>query len=112
MARQYWPNGDPLKDRIQIGAGGPPLEAGPRDIIGIVGDTRDAGVARDPFPTMYIPIAQMPNALVALNFQVAPLWWIVRSRVNASTLRAPVEAALRDATGGLPIARVRTMDGG
>jgi putative ABC transport system permease protein len=110
MAGQYWPNGDPLKDRIQIGAGGPPLEAGPRDIIGIVGDTRDAGVSRDPFPTMYIPIAQMPNALVALNFQVAPLWWIVRSRVNASTLRAPVEAALRDATGGLPIARVRTMD--
>ena len=110
MARQYWPNGDPLKDRIQIGAGGPPLDVGPRDIIGIVGDTRDAGVSRDPFPTLYIPIAQMPNALVALNFQVAPLWWIVRSRVNASTLRAPVEAALRDASGGLPIARVRTME--
>jgi putative ABC transport system permease protein len=110
MARQYWPNGDPLKDRIQIGAGGPPMEAGPRDIVGIVGDTRDAGVSRDPFPTMYIPIAQMPNALTALNFQVAPLWWIVRSHVNASTLRAPVEAALRDASGGLPIARVRTME--
>jgi len=109
MARQYWPNGDPLKDRIQIGAGGPPLEAGPRDIIGIVGDTRDAGVSRDPFPTMYIPIPQMPNALTALNFQVVPLWWIVRSSVDASTLRAPVEAALRDASGGLPIAHVRTM---
>jgi len=110
MARQYWPSGDPLKDRIQIGAGGPPLDAGPRDIIGIVSDTRDAGVSRDPFPTMYIPLAQMPDALVALNFQVAPLWWIVRSRVNASTVRAPVEAALRDASGGLPIARVRTME--
>lgn len=110
MARQYWPNGDPLKDRIQIGAGGPPLDAGPRDIVGIVGDTRDAGVSRDPFPTMYIPIAQMPNALTALNFQVAPLWWIVRGHVNPYALRAPIEAALRDATGGLPIARVRTMD--
>jgi predicted permease len=110
MARQYWPNGDPLKDRIQIGAGGPPLDAGPREIVGIVGDTRDAGVSRDPFPTMYIPIAQMPNPLTALNSQAAPLWWIVRSHVSPYTLRVPIEAALRDATGGLPIARVRTMD--
>jgi putative ABC transport system permease protein len=110
MARQYWPNGDPLKDRIQIGAGGPPLEAGPRDIIGIVGDTRDAGVSRDPFPTMYIPIAQMPDALAALNFQVAPLWWIVRTQPSPYTLRGPIESALGEATGGLPVARVRTMD--
>jgi putative ABC transport system permease protein len=110
MARQYWSDGDPLKDRIQIGAGGPPLETGSRQIIGIVGDTRDAGVSRDPFPTMYIPIAQMPDALTALNFQVVPLWWIVRSQVNPYSVRGPIESALREATGGLPVAEVRTMD--
>jgi predicted lysophospholipase L1 biosynthesis ABC-type transport system permease subunit len=58
---------------------------------------------------MYIPIAQMPDAETALNSQVAPLWWIVRSRFNPYTLRAPIEAALRDASGGLPVAHVRTM---
>ncbi|HXW92996.1 MAG TPA: ABC transporter permease [Terriglobales bacterium] len=110
MARQYWPNGDPLNDRIQIGAGGPALDAGPRQIIGIVGDTRDAGVSRDPFPTMYIPIAQMPDTLTTLNFQVAPLWWIVRSQVSPYSVRGPIELALGEATGGLPVARVRTMD--
>jgi predicted permease len=109
MARQYWSKGDPLKDRIQIGAGGPAFAEPPRQIVGIVGDTRDAGVSRDPFPTMYIPIAQMPDAVTALNSQVAPLWWIVRSRVNPYTLRAPIEAALRDASGGLPVAHARTM---
>jgi predicted permease len=108
MARQYWSKGDPLSDRIQIGAGGAFAEP-PRQIVGIVGDTRDAGVNRDPFPTMYIPIAQIPNAETALNSQVAPLWWIVRSSVNPHTLRAPIEAALRDASGGLPVAHVRTM---
>lgn len=106
MARRYWPKGDPLRDRIRIGAGGPAFAESPRQIIGIVGDTRDA---RNPFPTMYIPIAQMPDAVTALNSQVAPLWWIVRSRVNPHTLRAPIEAALRDARGGLPVAHVRTM---
>ncbi len=35
MARQYWPKGDPLKDRIQIGAGaGPAFAEPPRQIIG------------------------------------------------------------------------------
>ncbi|WP_263351292.1 ABC transporter permease [Acidicapsa acidisoli] len=110
MARQYWPDGDPLRDRIQIGAGGPPLESGTRQVIGIVGDTRDAGVSRDPFPTMYIPIAQMPDALTALNFQVVPLWWIVRSQVSPYSVRGPIESALGEATGGLPVAEVRTMD--
>jgi len=109
MAWRYWPKGDPLNGRIQIGAGGPAFAEPARQIIGIVGDTRDAGVSRDPFPTMYIPIAQMPDAVTALNSQVAPLWWIVRSRVNPYTLRAPIEAALREASGGLPLAHVRTM---
>ncbi len=109
MARQYWPESDPLRDRILIGAGGPAFGEPPRQIVGVVGDTRDAGVSRDPFPTMYIPIAQMPDAVTALNSQVAPLWWIVRSRANPYTLRAPIEAALRDASGGLPVAHVRTM---
>jgi putative ABC transport system permease protein len=109
MARKYWSKGDPLTDSIQIGAGGPAFAESPRQIIGVVGDTRDAGVSLDPFPTMYIPIAQMPDALTALNSQVQPLWWIVRSHVNPYTLRAPIEAALREASGGLPVAHVRTM---
>lgn len=109
MARRYWPNGDPLKDRIRIGAGGPAFAEPPRQIVGVVGDTRDAGISRDPFPTMYIPIAQMPDAQTALNSRVVPLWWVVRSRIDPYSQRAPIEAALRDASGGLPVARVRTM---
>lgn len=109
MARRYWPKGDPLKDRIQIGAGGPAFGEPPRQIVGVVGDTRDNGISRDPFPTMYTPIAQMPDVETALNSKVAPLWWIVRSRMNPYTLRAPIEAALRDASGGLPVGHVRTL---
>jgi putative ABC transport system permease protein len=73
MARQYWPKGDPLRDRMQIapGAGGAFAGEPLRQVIGIVGDTRDAGVNRDPIPTMFIPIAQMPDAETALNVQVS-----------------------------------------
>jgi putative ABC transport system permease protein len=110
MARQYWPKGDPLTDRIQIGVGaGPAFAEPPRQIIGIVGDTHDGGPNRDPAPIMYIPLAQMPDLETALNSRVAPLWWVVRSRVDPSTLRAPITAALREASGGLPVAHIRTM---
>jgi len=111
MAKQYWPKGDPLKDRIQIGPGaGPAFAENPRQVVGIVGDTHDGGPSRDPIPMMFIPLVQMPDLETALNSRVAPLWWIVRSQVDPRTLVTPITAALREASGGLPVAHIRTMD--
>jgi hypothetical protein len=51
MARQFWPNGDPLSDRIVIGAGmGPVFVEPPRQVIGVVGDTHDGGLNQVPGP--------------------------------------------------------------
>ena len=111
MAKRYWPGSDPLKDKMLIGAGaGPAFADKSRQVIGIVGDTHDGGPNRAPFPMMYIPMAQMPDLETALNSRVAPLWWIVRSEVDPRTLVTPITAALREASGGLPVAHVRTMD--
>jgi predicted permease len=111
MAKEFWPKSDPLVDQLLIGAdAGPVFKEPPRQIIGIVGDTRDGGLDQDPAPTMYIPIAQMPDKVTALNSRITPLWWIVRSRVEPSTLIKPTPVALREATGGLPVGHVRTMN--
>jgi putative ABC transport system permease protein len=111
MARQYWPKGDPLHDRIQIAPGaGPAFAEGPRQVVGIVGDAHDGGPSRDPYPIMYIPLAQMPDLETALNSRVTPLWWIVRTQADPRTLVTPITTALRDASNGLPVAHIRTMD--
>jgi putative ABC transport system permease protein len=111
LARHYWPNGDALKGRMVIGAGaGPAFVEGPRQVIGIVGDTSDHGPNVDPTPMMYIPLAQMPDLETALNSKVAPLYWFVRSEVDPRTLITPISAALREASGGLPVAHIRTME--
>jgi len=111
MARQFWPNGDPLSDRIVIGAGmGPVFVEPPRQVIGVVGDTRDGGLNQDPGPTMYIPVAQMSDKVTELNSRIAPLWWIVRTRMEPHTVTAAVTNAIREATGGLPVAHIRSMD--
>jgi hypothetical protein len=89
---------------------GPDFAEAPRQIIGVAGDMRNGGLDQDPSPTMYVPIAQMPDKVTALNSRIAPLWWIVRSRVEPHTLVKPISVALRDATGGLPVGHVRTMN--
>ncbi|MGA8153149.1 MAG: ABC transporter permease [Terriglobales bacterium] len=111
MAKKFWPSGDPLADRLLIGANtGPVFVEPPRQIIGVVGDMRDGGLDQDPAPTMYIPIAQMPDKVTALNSRITPLWWIVRSRMEPHTLVKSISVALREASGGLPVAHVRTME--
>jgi len=109
--REFWPKGDPLNDRLEIGAGmGPVFVEPPRQVIGVVGDTRDGGLNQDPGPTMYIPVAQMPDKVTELNSRIAPLWWIVRTRMEPHLLTAAVTSAIREATGGLPVAHIRSMD--
>ncbi|HEY3704228.1 MAG TPA: ABC transporter permease [Terracidiphilus sp.] len=111
MARRFWAGRDPLKDQILIGAGaGPAFAEGPRQVIGVVGNTHDNGPNTDPTPMMYIPLAQMPDLETALNSKVAPLWWFVRSQADPRTLTTPIATALREASGGLPVAHIRTME--
>jgi predicted permease len=111
LAKHYWPKGDPLKDRMEIAPGAGPAFAEPaRQIIGIVGDTRSRSLDSPPDEMMYTPIAQMPDGMTALNSRVAPLMWIVHTRVEPHSLAAPMAEALRVASGGLPVAHIRTME--
>jgi predicted permease len=111
MARRYWSKGDPLTDRMIINKGmGPQFEEPARQIVGIVGDVRDGALNRDPQPTMYIPWSQLPDALNANIVEITPVAWIVRTRVEPQSMARAIENELRQASGGLPVARTRTMD--
>jgi predicted permease len=114
MARQFWAKGDygdPLADRLIIGRGmGAAFEEPPRQIVGIVGDVHDEALNRDPRPTMYVPQAQLNDSVNALNGRLTPLSWVIRTRAAPGSLSAPVQNALRLASGGLPVASIRTMD--
>jgi predicted permease len=110
MARQYWPDGDPLNDRITVAKGLPQLEDPTRQIVGIVGDVRAVALNIDPPPTVYVPWAQVPDAHNANLVSFIPLSWIVRTRGESSSMVNTIQTELRYASGGLPVARPRTMD--
>jgi predicted permease len=111
MARQYWPKGDPLSDRLIIGRGGMREFASEpeRQIIGVVADSRDGSLNDEPGPKMWIPQAQVPDPANALNVRITPMAWVVRTAGDPYALSAQIQEALRQAT-GLPVSSVRTMD--
>jgi predicted permease len=111
MAREFWKDGDPLNDRIMIGAGVMKELSAERErqIIGIVRDVRDGGLNNEPGPHMYVPNAQVPDALNALNVRITPVAWVVRTRGEPYAMSTAVQEQLRQAS-GLPVSNIRSME--
>jgi putative ABC transport system permease protein len=110
MARQYWGDADPLNDRLVIGRGVMREfeRETDRQIVGVVGDVRTGGLDNEPGPMMFIPQAQVPDAVNALNLRLSPMAWVVRTAAAPHTLSSAVQEELRQAT-GLPVTDVRPM---
>jgi putative ABC transport system permease protein len=111
MAKLYWPKGDAVGAHITIGRGVMKQFATEpeREVVGIVGDTRDNGLNSDPDPRMFTPQAQMPDAVNVLNSNISPMAWVVRTRTPPMPLSQKIEAQLRAAT-GLPVSGIEPMD--
>ncbi len=98
LAKQFWPNGNPLNSQIILGSE-------PRPIIGVVGDVRDSALNRDPRPIVYLLLAHSSGSIAG-----TPWAWVIRTREAPTSLSSAIEKELRMASGGLPVARARTME--
>ena len=99
LASRFWPDSDPTNDRIMFAEG-------PRQIIGVVKDVRHA-VTAPPQSTIYMLSAHLGNTGLIVS---TPWAWLIRTRVAPHSLGPVIESELRQASGGLPVARIRTMD--
>jgi putative ABC transport system permease protein len=99
LARRYFPNQDPLGRQMRFGF--PPNSDVSREIVGIVGDVRDAALSRKPGPLMYVPFAQ------------APLYGgevVVRTSLSASSVAAGIRRAVRSIDKNLPVTDIESLD--
>ncbi|MGA9885460.1 MAG: ABC transporter permease [Candidatus Acidiferrales bacterium] len=114
MARRYWPKGDAIGQRLLIGHGlGPEFEEPPRTVVGIVGNTRQkfGGMTGSEIePVMYVPMEQLGDPFIRWTKEMLSANWFVRTKTAPFAFAGPVQNALREATGGLPVADVRSMD--
>jgi predicted permease len=111
MAKKYWPKEDAIGQVITIGKGlGPQFDDQPRQVIGIVGDVRETGLADQDVGVMYIPAGQVPEGLTQLANSVLPLSWCIRSAMDPMSLRTAIERQIQAVDGQMPVSKVRTMD--
>ena len=103
---------DILSERLVIGRGVMRefKDEPERQIIGVVADTHASGLNNNPQPTMFIPQAQVPDAANALNIELTPIAWVIRTRVSPASISQAAQEQLRLAT-GLPVSDVEPMTG-
>jgi putative ABC transport system permease protein len=114
LAKQFWPDGgDPLADQMLVGGGRANMkelaDEPVRQIVGVVGDVRAGSLAQTPGPMMYMPIAQMPNALNAMLQGMGPMGWVVRTDIDPGAVSQQIQDVIREAT-GVPVTNVQNMD--
>jgi predicted permease len=107
LASKYWPNEEPVGQHLQVGQGDKePL----RTIIGVVGDTHNNGLGNPPDPMMMVPTAQVVDWYAAAYSDTSAMIWVVRTRSDPHRFIGAVTEQLRLASGGNPVAHIRTME--
>jgi predicted permease len=102
---------DPLQHRLTMGKTlAPALQDRTRQIVGVVGQVSDLGLGKRATPTVYVPLAQLTDSVADLFSRDRPLIWAIRTGAEPHAFRAGVERELRAASGGLPVAHVRSME--
>lgn len=102
FVRKYFPGEEALEKKLRPGAGNGST-SGPawRQIVGIVGDTRQSALQAQPQPVMYLPASQLPNWCC--------LYSVVRASVDPLSLEPAVQHLLASIDPELPVTDARTM---
>ena len=110
MARQYFPNENPVGKRIVIAQNlGPDFADEPREIVGVVGDAKADELNDSAPPSMYTPFSQISPHLASLLVGTIPIRWAVRTKSDSENLAKQLADAMLQVDPEQPIAESRTM---
>ncbi len=98
FARQHFAGEDPLGKRITFGSSGNPT----REIVGVVGDVRHAGLDEATNPEYYVSYLQNPISRMTVVTRAASS--------DPAALAPSIRGAIRQVNSGQPVYNVRTMD--
>jgi putative ABC transport system permease protein len=102
--RQFFANEDPIGKTITLGWGkrnnGNRVTAGGQ-VVGIVGDVKDAGLSEPNPPQLYLPFRQWPVSSMSV---------VLKTATPPASLTDAVRAQVYSVDPNLPVSNVRTLD--
>jgi putative ABC transport system permease protein len=96
LAHRYWPDTDPLGQRLTVG-----FEQSPREIIGVVTSVKQLTLSAVALPTMYLPQLQRPAGDMTI---------VIRGNGDPMSLGALARAQIHSVDPTIPVTNIRTMD--
>jgi predicted permease len=102
LAQKYWPNQDPIGKRIQFG--NMDTDKHLLNVVGVVGDVRDAALEREARPTVYAFSLQRPQW-----WQVSRLAIVVRAQSNPQALIPALRSTMQALRPDAPVS-FQTLD--
>ena len=98
MARRYWPNEDPIGNRVTMKDWGPHLTG---EVVGIVGDVKADGPDTDTRPMIYWPYPQFPTIFNTL---------VIRTEGDPLSIVGAVKSQIWSVDREQPISSIATME--
>lgn len=97
MSNRFWPNGNPIGERLSFGPG----VANEVEIVGVVSDIRDFTLSTAPVIELYYPLAQAPSRSMGI---------VIRTELGEpASLLPAVRQRIATIDGNLPIVKPQTM---
>jgi len=106
LARQFWPNDDPIGKHITLTF----FSGVSREVVGVIGDVKADGLNQTrPAAALYMPLAQItPSANEQWNS--FPMALVVRTSSNPAAVGSAVTNVIHEADRDVPVRDVLTMD--
>jgi putative ABC transport system permease protein len=100
--KQYFPNEEPIGKKITLGWGrGPGTPRAGGEVIGIIGDVKEAGLNQADPPQLYLPYRQWPVQGMAL---------VLKTSVPPQSVADAARREVYAVDPALPVANVRTLE--
>jgi predicted permease len=106
MARQFWPNDNPVGKRLTLTF----FPGVVREVVGVVADVKDRGLDHDdPVSTLYWPVSQLFFPQSMGKFHGFSMQLALRTASDPAAMGMTVRAALHELAPNIPLLDVRTM---
>jgi putative ABC transport system permease protein len=101
-ARRYFPGEEPIGQKITLGWGrGPNQPNAGGEVVGIIGDVKDAGLDEADPPQIYLPYQQWP---------VQGMSFVLKTAVPPGSVADSARRAIYSVDPNMPVANVRTLE--